>query len=215
VVVGVGVVLVIISRTLDRFADLFHITIALLISLLPVPLVVMLKPSAFRPDFVYGVLPYILLAAALSIDALVRISFHSHFITAMRVVLVAIIVLSTLPTFVSNLLIDKDRLPHKAAAAEIAGIPGIKVFAPNPNYFNYYLGPGRVVDIRKANQDYNNSGTDEYFYIPVRKGMTTQFFYDFNSIARMNLVRIIGKDRIDHRSNKIYVFRRNAAASRE
>ena len=47
--------------------------------------------------------------------------------------------------------------------------------------------------------------------IPMRKGKSTHFFYDFKKLEGAQLIKIIGKDRIDLRANKIYVFLRNCA----
>lgn len=213
VLILTGLIVVKGRRVADRFHNLFHLTIALTVSLVPVAAIVMFAPNVFRADFLYGVLPYIILAGALSIDAISSMYFRDAGAQSARILMVFVAVVSTLPTFVSNVLIDKDRLPHQLASAEIATRPEGKVFAPNPNYFNYYLGDRRVVDIRKANQNFNDSGTDEYFYIPVRKGMATHMFYDFRLIDGINLLEIIGKDRIDLRSNQIYVFIRRAGGS--
>jgi hypothetical protein len=208
-----AIVLLIRTTAFSRFSDFMYIMLALGIALLPAIILMALKPSAFRADFLYGLLPYVLLIATLSIDIIAKTSFQEQHVILARWFLASIVVLSTFPTFISNLLIDEDRLPHEVAAAEIASIPHSQAFAPNPNYFNYYLGSRRVLDIRKANQKYNDSGVDEYFYIPVRKGMTTQFFYDFNLVDGMQLLKILGKDRIDLRSNRIYVFIRKANSS--
>jgi hypothetical protein len=211
IIVG-GISLIIMDHHFAEYSAIIYLSIVFMLSLLPTIPNIILAPNTFRPDYLYGTLPYVLLITALSINAISRLSFQGRYIIWVEGFLTALVVLSTFPTFVSNLLIDKDRLPHDIAAKEIAAMSHVKVFAPNPNYFNYYLDNRRVDDIQNANRKHNDSRADEFFYIPVRKGMSTQFFYDFNLIDDLRLYKIIGKDRIDLRGNHIYVFIRKAIA---
>jgi hypothetical protein len=149
---------------------------------------------------------------ALAIDAVGEIAVKRTDAIATKVLLTAALVGSVLPTFLSNTLIDGDRLPYDVAAADIAARKGVKVYAPNNNYFNYYLGSDRVSSIQKVNKRCNDSGVDEYFYIPVRKGMSTQYTHNFTNINDLVLIKILGKDRLDLRRNHIYVFSRKVGA---
>jgi len=201
-----GVLVILISGASDEHRELTDIALAVALSLILVAIITAIKQNAIRSDFIYGMFPYMVLIAALSLNALGNMAFQGKYAIATKGFLVVIVITSTLPTFVSNVFIDKDRLPHDRAATMIDSLPEIKAYAPNPNYFNFYLNGRRVDDIRKANRRKNESGVDEYFFIPVRKGMSTQYFYDFYLIDGLRLIRILGKDRLDLRSNHIYIF---------
>ena len=207
-IVIASMTLILFRRKLDEYRHFLDLFIAVAFSLIPALVITAIKPHAFRSDYLYGVLPYVLLVVAFSVDTLGRMIFQEREALATKMFLVVIIIGSTLPTFVSNVFIDKDRLPHDVAAAMISSLGEIKAYAPNPNYFNYYLMDHEVRDIHLAAKHSSETRTDEYFFIPMRKGMSTQFFYDFNSLDGLKLIKILGKDRLDLRSNQIYVFLR-------
>jgi hypothetical protein len=210
-VITAGILLLRNRGAFEKYRDLGYFSVALVFSLLPVVLITTVNPSPFRSDFLYGCLPYLLLMSALAIDAVGEIAVKRTDAIATKVFLTAVLVVSVLPTFLSNAFIDNDRLPYDVAAADIAPRKGVKVYAPNNNYFNYYLGSARVSGIQNANQSCNDSGVDEYFYIPVRKGMRTQYTHNVASVKDLVLVKILGEDRLDLRRNHIYVFFRKVA----
>jgi hypothetical protein len=195
------------NHTLNRYV------FSIIISLLPVSLI-LLKPHAFRADFFYGILPYVLLLTALSINHLADELCKAKYIniTIFSAGVTVFLIASLLPTFVSNVFIDYDRLDHIEAAKMISKIKGADVYATHHPYFNVYLNKPNVQQIEDVEPEKCHSLKDEYFFIEMRKGKSTNFSYDFRKLKDAQLVRIIGKDRIDLRASKIYVFFRKCTS---
>lgn len=179
------------------------------ISFIPILFIMLKAPQSIRPDYIYGIFPWLLLVTALSIEyiaqELTQIRYKMMFSVTMTLFLIA----STLPTFISNVFIDYDRFDYQEAARFISTIENANLYSTAPGHFNLYSDEHRVQQLAEIDPETCHAQKDEYFLIRMRKGKSTLFFYDFNRLKDAQLVEIIGKDRIDLRANKIYVFFRN------
>ncbi len=182
---------------------------SIIVSSIPILLIMVKSPTSIRPDYMYGNLPYLLLLLALSIEHSARELCKRKYKVMWSLVITLFLLISTLPTFVSNVFIDNERLDYRATAQFISNIQDANFYSTAPGYFNRYLNANRVEQIENIYPETCQSQKDEYFLIRMRKGKSTYFFYDFRKLKDAQLVKIIGKDRIDLRANKIYLFFRN------
>lgn len=173
-------------------------------------LVVLVKPQSFRPDFFYGTLPFLCLLLAFQIDHFSKKWFSPSFSIQGSLLLVCLLILSNLPTFVSNVFIDFDRLPFLEAArmANKFNTENAALYATNHNYINAYLSDNIVQPMTRVNPEHCQSSQDEYFFISMRKGRSMQFFYDYSSLKNVQLIQILGESRLDLRANHIFLFYR-------
>jgi len=182
------------------------------VALMPIPLFIIFKYSYFRPDYIYGMFPYIVILTALCIaylsDKMCRPEHKTLFVSIVSL----FIIISTLPTFVSNVFIDNDRADYKGVAKFISGIKDADFYSTSPGFLNLYLGRNLVRQIPSAGAEKPDNSVDEYYIILSRKGKSTVFSYDFCRLKDAQLIKIIGKDRLDLRANKIFIFLRKAGA---
>jgi hypothetical protein len=169
--------------------------------------VITIKPHAFRPDFFYGMLPSLCLLLAFQIEYFSQKLFRHRFVKAGSLFVTGVLVLSSLQTLISDIFIDFDRVNFSEAAMLATKLDNKpEIFAPHHNYFNAYLKTELFKPMAKMNPDCCISKQDEYFFIGMRKGKSMQFFYDITKLKNVQLVQILGKSRLDLRSNHIYVF---------
>jgi hypothetical protein len=169
-------------------------------------------PQSIRPDYIYGMLPWLLLVIVLSIEYIAQELTQIRYKMVFSVTMTLFLIVSTLPTFISNVFIDYDRFAYQEAARFISTIEHANFYSTAPGHFNLYLDENRVQQLAEIDPEMCHSQKDEYFLIRMRKGKSTLFFYDFKRLKNAQLIKIIGKDRIDLRVNKLYVFFRNCSA---
>lgn len=195
------------SLPLKRYSLSFLVSVVLSV-------VVVVKPHAFRPDFFYGLLPYVCLFIALIIEYLAQSGCKPSSVRMGEILLAGTLILSTFPTFVSNEFIDFDRLNFVEAAKIAAKLQGnAALYSSEHNYMNVYLETPIIQPMHKMNPEQCSSGQDEYFFVSLRKGKSIQFGYDVTTLQKVQLVEILGKSRIDHRMNSIFVFFRRCGNS--
>jgi hypothetical protein len=208
-IIIVLLILVIIFKKSYTNITLNRYIVSITISLLPTLVIMVKKPQTIRPDYLYGIFPYLLLLTALLIEYLAQEFCKREYNAIFSVMMTLFLIVSTLPTFISNVFIDNDRFDFIGAAKFISKIENANFYSDSPGYFNVYLNKNRVQQILDIDPETCHSPKDEYFFIRIQKGKFTYFFYDFRKLKDAQLVEIIGKDRIDLRARKIYVFFRN------
>src|SRR4030095_7542819 len=75
-IVTATIILILFRRDLHQYRRFVDLVIAVAFSLIPALLITAMKPYVFRSDYLYGVLPYVLLIVALSVDTLGRMVFR-------------------------------------------------------------------------------------------------------------------------------------------
>jgi hypothetical protein len=185
---------------------------SLFISVVPLTLASVFFPTMFRPDYLFGLFPYFIISVALSIQYAGKVLCNAQSRQFFSILLVLILILSTLPTLISNVFIDQDRFPYKDAAKYISQVKNAKFYSTNQGHIDIYVNKTKV-DHLNVDYEYGRcaSRQDEYFLVNVRKGKSTEFFYDYKKLKNAQLIDILGKDRLDLRSSKIYVFYRNCS----
>ncbi|MCP4366601.1 MAG: hypothetical protein GY797_00590, partial [Deltaproteobacteria bacterium] len=169
------------NTTLHRY--IFSLTV----SLIPTLFIMVKNPQSIRPDFIYGILPYLLLFIALSIGYIAQELCKAQYTNIFSVIMTLFLIASTLPAFVSNVFIDNDRLDYREAARFISNINDANVYSTAPGYFNLYLDKRLVQQLADIDPATCQSPKDEYFLIRMRKGKSTHFFYDPKKLKNVQL----------------------------
>jgi hypothetical protein len=164
------------------------------------------KATLLRPDYALGLFPLALLATTFAIGAITSASRRTG------ALLSVLALLPVLPSFVSTFAVDGDRVDyptlirflHEDAAGEKCA-----VIADSPFSIEYLdTEPGAKPDyLPVKDSKIDLSGYSRiYWVMKERKGFRTDRYAGYGHIDG-KLVRIIGKDRFDLRSSKLYVFR--------
>lgn len=185
--------------------------LSLLLCSIPLIGTMLITPHMIRPDYLFGLFPYVLILTAFVIEAFAH-SCQCQYQWLYSGMLTLCLVVSTLPTLVSNVFIDYDRFDFQTAAQFIAARPlPARFYSSGPGHFNVYLKDQRVTQINTINPATCQSSDDEYFLIWMRKGKSSYFYYNLRQLPGVQVLDIIGKDRIDLRANKIYVLFRKCS----
>ena len=171
-----------------------------------------LKASMLRADYALGLFPLVLLASALQIIA---IASASSLPRTTGLLVMALALLLVLPSFWSMFAIDGDRVDYPSAIRYIRADAGDRrsaVFAESPFAMDYLdTAPGLRPEYFPAKEagERDLSHYERVYYVMREvKGLRTDRFA-FAKFNRLDgkLVEIIGKDRLDLRVCRLYIFR--------
>lgn len=194
----------------SRSGDQWPIRWGLAIAFFGIALAFAMKASLLRADYTLGLLPAILLAAALQIQTMTKASGQPWRTGA---IVFGFALLLVLPSFWSTAVIDGDRVDYAAAIRFLReDAPGEKilVITHSPRSMDYLDAEPGVKPVYIAEVDLPEQNLAEYsrVYWIVRegKGFQTVRRPSFDHVEG-KLVRTLGKDRLDLRSCRLYVFR--------
>jgi hypothetical protein len=185
-----------------------YFSLMLIGAVLPMFVLIFVKPSIFRADYAIGLLPIIIVVAS---AFLVKIT--SEFNNAQSkaiggVVLLSLILYPTLPTFISNMLIDGDRLDYNVLVNKINDLSGGKqviVYSDVPGYLKYASQGYSHITYKHLNDyEHDRESLPVYGISREAKGFGNRFLPELTTLEGP-IRGIVGKNRLDHRVVRFYI----------
>jgi hypothetical protein len=188
--------------------DIKYFSFSLVGAAIPMLFVIFIKPTIFRADYAIGLLPMVIVIASCFLVKIINefSTRQSKMIGGVSFLIFALYPM--LPTFISDLAIDGDRLDYRALVKKIDELSGGKpaiVYSDVPDYLE-----GVSVDSYKITykhiKDYDHKQRTVPVYAVCReaKGFGNRFLPDLTTLN--GPVRaIVGKNRLDHRLVRFYI----------
>lgn len=181
---------------------------------------VLLEPSLFRPDYLLSLLPLTYFLFADSVRRIGDSLGGTPFARRTAHLLVAAVLAFSLPSFVSNVWIDQDRMDYRLALSDLERITAGQrtlVYSHSPGSFPEALPPNlRVAHLREEGRIEEGEFERVLYLIGWRReGFRKRFLANVETSgiqARAHLVHISGRNRLDSRDNLLFFFEKPRAA---
>ena len=175
---------------------------------------VTIQPTLFRPDYLLSLLPLTYLLFGDAVEQLGMRLGGTRLARGTLALVVVCVVTFTLPSFVSNVFIDQDRLDYRRAMHDLEqrtdAAERVLVYTHSP--LNFPPAPERIRIANLTQEgEIDEAAFDRVFYVIGwrREGFQKKFLalVDTSTIQRTtHLVHISGKNRLDARDNLLFFF---------